>query len=189
MKHKLLNLFTILFLGSFILILFNIANSQNQVSKMPFQPLQNAENHSKFNKEFHGIAKVIDGDSIKVGKNEARLLGIDAPEYKQTCLTKNKKTYHCGKISSNFLRKLAHNKKVKCIYYEKDIYNRFLSKCFINNLSINKELVKSGMAVIYDFSTSSKEMNDLESSAKKQKIGIWQGPFQLPKDYRRSQKR
>ena len=189
MKNTLLNLFTIIFLGSFCLILFKTANSHDKTPKIPLNSLKTIDDDAKFNKEFSGIAKVIDGDSIKVGKNEARLLGIDAPEYKQTCFTKNQKEYHCGKISSHFLRKLAHNKHVKCLYYEKDVYNRFLSKCFLGKVSLNKELVKNGMAVIYDFSTSSPEMNHLESTAKKQKIGIWQGPFQLPKDYRRSNKR
>ena len=32
-----------------------------------------------------GIAKVVDGDTIKIGKNKIRLLGIDAPEKKQQC--------------------------------------------------------------------------------------------------------
>ena len=31
-----------------------------------------------------GIAKVVDGDTIKIGKNKIRLLGIDAPEKKTT---------------------------------------------------------------------------------------------------------
>lgn len=189
MKNTFLNLFTIIFLGIFCSILFTTANSHNKVTTTNSVSLPSIENDAKFNKEFDGIAKVIDGDSIKVGQNEVRLLGIDAPEYKQTCFNKNQKEYDCGKISSHFLRKLAHNKHVKCIYYEKDVYNRFLSKCFLGKVSLNKELVKNGMAVIYDFTTSSQEMNHLELAAKKQKIGIWQGPFQLPKEYRRSNKR
>ena len=32
-----------------------------------------------------GIAKVIDGDTIKIKKNKIRLFGIDAPEMKQIC--------------------------------------------------------------------------------------------------------
>ena len=32
-----------------------------------------------------GIAKVIDGDTIKIEKNKIRLFGIDAPEKKQKC--------------------------------------------------------------------------------------------------------
>ena len=32
-----------------------------------------------------GIAKVIDGDTIKIENNKIRLFGIDAPENKQQC--------------------------------------------------------------------------------------------------------
>ena len=34
---------------------------------------------------FEGIPRVIDGDSLKINNNTIRLLGIDAPEKKQTC--------------------------------------------------------------------------------------------------------
>ena len=42
-------------------------------------------------KVIYGSAKVIDGDSIKIGKESIRLQGIDAPEVKQVCKKKNKK--------------------------------------------------------------------------------------------------
>ena len=32
-----------------------------------------------------GIAKVIDGDTIKINSDKIRLFGIDAPEQKQLC--------------------------------------------------------------------------------------------------------
>ena len=32
-----------------------------------------------------GVAKVIDGDTIKIEKKKIRLFGIDAPEKKQKC--------------------------------------------------------------------------------------------------------
>ena len=37
-----------------------------------------------------GNAKVIDGDTIHIGKNKIRLHGIDAPEIDQTCTIKDK---------------------------------------------------------------------------------------------------
>ena len=47
-------------------------------------------------------------------------------------------------------------------------------------------LIKSGMALIYDYSQSSYIMKSLERKAKSKRIGIWQGKFQKPKDYRKS---
>ena len=41
-------------------------------------------------KVIYGFAKVIDGDSIKIGKESIRLQGIDAPEVKQVCKKKKR---------------------------------------------------------------------------------------------------
>ena len=41
--------------------------------------------------EIFGIAKVVDGDTIKIRKQIIRLIFIDAPEIAQKCFTKEKK--------------------------------------------------------------------------------------------------
>lgn len=143
------------------------------------------KSHLVFDKNFSGKGLALDGDSIKVGRKEVRLFGLDAPEYKQKCLDKNNQEYPCGVVSFEFLSKLVTGNKVECIYAEKDKYDRFLGKCFIGETSINEEIVKNGMAVIYNFTESSKKMDNLEKQAKDSKIGIWQGSFELPKDYRK----
>ena len=182
MKEKLLNFTSVIFLGVFLSMVFNIHNSNS---------LEKTQNHSspKFDKEFSGKVSVIDGDSIIVSENEVRLFGLDAPEYRQTCFDASENEYECGKTSRDFLVKLTNKKEAKCIYFEKDIYNRYLAKCFIGEVSINDEILKNGMAVIYDFSQASEEEIRLEDAAKSQKLGIWQGAFQLPKDYRKKNPR
>jgi endonuclease YncB( thermonuclease family) len=147
------------------------------------------KSHLVFDKSFSGKGFALDGDSIKVGKKEVRLFGLDAPEYKQQCLDQNNQEYSCGIISHEFLTKLATEKKVECVYAEKDKYDRFLGKCFVGEASINEEIIKNGMAVIYNFTESSEEMDALEAEAQKKKSGIWRGAFQLPKDYRKSHPR
>jgi len=123
---------------------------------------------------------------MKVGKKELRLFGLDAPEYSQTCFNEKKQEYACGQVSRDFLINLAGGKDVNCFFAEKDKYDRFLSKCFVGKVSINEELVKNGMAVVYNFTESDEKMDELEKEAKAKKIGLWQGAFQLPKDYRKS---
>jgi len=64
-------------------------------------------------KVISGIAKVIDGDTIKIKNNKIRLLGIDAPEKKQQCqkpwlsisFVTFSKSYSCGEISTQRLKK------------------------------------------------------------------------------------
>lgn len=180
------NIFTAGFLGIFGFMLWQVAISQPASSQSQYFRVKS---HLQFNKTFYGKVTVIDGDSLKVGDKEIRLFGLDAPEYNQTCFDEKKQEYACGQVSRDFLVHLAHKKEAKCIYAEKDKYERFLSKCFIGEISLNEELVKNGMAVIYNFNESSEKMDELEASAKKQKLGIWRGAFQLPKEYRKANPR
>lgn len=181
MKEKLQKISALLFVGIFCIFTL-IAAKQNNYKSQP-------KPDSSFNKEFHGTAIVIDGDSIKVDDasniREVRLLGIDAPEYNQMCFDEADEEYNCGQDSRTFLVKLINQKQVTCYYSQKDIYNRFLAKCEIDNISINQEIIKNGMALIYDFNQSNDVMKELEKSARDNKLGIWQGKFQRPKDYRK----
>ena len=47
--------------------------------------------------------KIVDGDTIHLGKVKYRLYGIDAPEIKQKCKRKNK-DYLCGLEATKFLK-------------------------------------------------------------------------------------
>lgn len=180
------NFLTTVFLIIFCTTLCEIAGLKPAISQSHFTRVKS---HLVFKKEFSGIVKVIDGDSIKVSNNEVRLFGIDAPEYKQNCLDAKGREYHCGTNSYHFLQDLAEGKKVTCRYAQKDKYDRYLSKCDVGEVSINQELIRSGMAVIYNFTESDEVMDGLEEQAREQKLGVWQGPFQLPKEYRKTHPR
>jgi endonuclease YncB( thermonuclease family) len=183
MKKKFLNFFAIIFLGIFSALLFYI------VTKEEPKPVRSFLEAKFFDKKFSGKALAIDGDSLKVDGKEVRLMGIDAPEYSQNCFDAQDKEYACGHASQKFTANLVDGKEVTCFYAQKDVYNRFLAKCFIGEVSVNEEILKNGMAVIYSFASSDSNMEELEKSAKKNRVGIWQGKFQLPKEYRKSHPR
>jgi endonuclease YncB( thermonuclease family) len=180
------NIFTTIFLAVFCFVVFQTATSKTASSQSQYFRVKS---HPQFNKNFSGNTKVLDGDSIRVGDKEVRLFGLDAPEYKQTCFNAQNQEYACGQASFEFLTKLVSGKNVRCDYSGKDKYNRFLGKCFVGELSINQEIVKNGHAVIYNFNESDEKMDALEFTAQKQKRGIWQGAFLLPKDYRKKHPR
>jgi endonuclease YncB( thermonuclease family) len=182
-KNKLLNLIAAIFLAVFSAVAYNIT----QEPSTPNAPTQNID--AKLEHSFSGKISVIDGDSIRVGENEVRLMGIDAPEYKQTCFDAKNIEYSCGKISREFLLNFANQKDGVCHYHQKDKYNRFLAKCYIGEVVINEEIVKNGMAVIYNFGNGDPKLDELELQAKNNHLGIWRGAFQLPKDYRKSHKK
>ena len=133
----------------------------------------------------HGIAYVVDGDTIHIEKNKIRLYGIDAPEIDQTCTIK-KIVWYCGLESTLALKKLVLDNNINCVVSDIDKYQRYIAECFINNLNINKIMVRNGWAIAYRYYTL--DFVEDENLAKKDKIGLWQGQFQEPYLYRKSKK-
>ena len=133
-----------------------------------------------------GGARVIDGDTIHVGKNKIRLYGIDAPEKKQLC-DFNKIKWSCGIQSSKALKNIIEDKNIKCQIKDIDKYERFIAICFVDKVNINKLMVKNGWAIAYRY--FSLEYIDEEENARIKKLGIWKGNFQIPYQYRKSKKK
>ena len=142
-------------------------------------------------KVISGIAKVTDGDTIKINKKRIRLMGIDAPEKEQTCkktwlsisLISFKKDYACGQISTNWLKSKINDKFVICNYTIKDKYKRYIAECFFDKTNINAWMVRTGHAVAYK--KYSKKFVAQENIAKKEKSGLWSGTFEMPWDWRK----
>ena len=189
--------FGLVFLGAFGYWSINqISNNPDSISKdnIGIKYANKSLNHlnqkeQNLDHSFSGKAYAIDGDSLKVAGNEVRLFGIDAPEYNQKCLNADNIEYSCGSLAKKYASDLVKNKEVNCYYHIKDFYNRYLAKCYIDGVEINKELLKNGMAIIYSYQESDGEAKALEKQARDAKIGIWQGAFENPKDYRRHHKK
>ena len=133
--------------------------------------------------------KVVDGDSLEIGRRRIRLLGIDAPEYRQFCFDAQKQKYECGKESRAYLDKMLKNAryKVDCRAQKTDIYKRELAECFIGKTNLNLEMLKAGWAVVYR--SDDEAYLRAEKKARKQQKGIWQGKFLRPEYYRRLNRR
>ena len=142
-----------------------------------------------------GKALVIDGDTIKIKNNKIRLSGIDAPESNQLCkriflsiqFFSFSKQYPCGKISTNKLKKLVKNEIILCKVENIDRYKRKLATCFKNRLNINSWLVRNGYALAYV--KYSKKYIFQEKEAERDKLGLWQGTFEKPWNWRKNEKR
>ena len=138
-----------------------------------------------------GFAKVVDGDTIKINSKKIRLYGIDAPEKKQKCkktyLTISfmsfTKDYMCGEVSTQKLIKKINKQKLNCNILDVDRYKRLIGECFKRNINLNSWMVSNGYAVAYR-KYSKKYVTD-EINAKNNKLGIWQGKFEMPWNYRR----
>lgn len=123
----------------------------------------------------------VDGDSLLRDETRIRLEGIDAPEFLQMCNDAEGKEYACGQAAHDYLRQLMSAGETTCQCLEKsDKYNRLLCECFVNDVSLNKQMISSGWAVQYRTSEYTAE----EDEAMEQKKGIWQGRFMRPALYR-----
>ena len=132
-----------------------------------------------------GHAKIIDGDTIHIGKYKIRLHGIDAPEIKQTCRI-DEKIWNCGIQAKENLIKFVSNNIINCEIIDKDRYNRLIGICFVNQKNINQYMVKNGWAIAYRY--YSLDYIEDENIARFNKIGIWQGTFQEPYLFRKKNK-
>ena len=134
----------------------------------------------KFSKLF-----VTDGDTIKTGKVRIRLHGIDAPEIKQTCVL-NQTTWKCGVQSRAALIEFIGYKEVSCETEEKDRYGRFIAICTAGSVNLNAMMVRKGWALAYR--KYSKKYVDEELFAKTGKLGLWEGTFVRPWEWRRGRR-
>ena len=142
-------------------------------------------------KEISGYAKIIDGDTIKINSKKIRLHGIDAPEKKQVCkkpyitivFFSFSKNYLCGQVSTDKLTKKINNQIIKCKIKNVDRYNRLIGECYKNNENLNSWLVSNGYAVAYRKYSKKYILNEI--NAKDNKLGIWQGKFEMPWNFRR----
>jgi endonuclease YncB( thermonuclease family) len=130
-----------------------------------------------------GEARVIDGDTIVIHGQHIRLEGIDAPETAQRCGTPGHE-WACGQDASVALSNWLANQTVSCSPKGKDRYQRTLAQCFLGSDDIQARLVSNGWALAYRKYSS--EYVSAEDLAKSKKIGLWQGDFQAPWDWRKA---
>jgi endonuclease YncB( thermonuclease family) len=130
-----------------------------------------------------GQAWIVDGDSLRMGGRSIRLDGIDAPEWDQTCLDANGRTWRCGRAASRALRERIHGQTVSCQPRAIDRYGRTIAVCTLaDGGDVNAWMVRQGWAIASGFSGI---YASEEAEAKAAKRGIWDGTFISPASWRR----
>ena len=132
--------------------------------------------------EYVQKVRVVDGDTIHIGRDKIRLVGIDTPEIRQTCRTHDGTEWHCGVFARDTLKTmLAVNKTIKCHITGRDQYQRLLGKCYVgkSNIDVQKTLVREGWAVAY----YTNDYKADEHQARRARRGLWAGEFQRPAQF------
>lgn len=118
------------------------------------------------------VAKIIDGDTIKVineynNQFKVRLAGIDCPERGQAWSIK------AAKALKN---KLPINNKVAIELIDIDHYGRLVGRIYLDGTNLNRYLVESGNCWAYPKYLKDKELINLQAKAKKSNLGLWSLP-------------
>jgi endonuclease YncB( thermonuclease family) len=130
-----------------------------------------------------GITSVIDGDTIEIHGQRIRLFGIDAPESSQLCVRPSGERWRCGQKASFALSDQIGRATVRCEERDVDRYGRVVSVCFKGTEDLNRWMVANGWAVAYR-RYSLNYVAD-EDTARRKRINIWSGAFDMPWDWRR----
>ena len=125
-----------------------------------------------------GRARAVDGDTIVLDGRRIRLVGLDAPEARQTC-TQNGREWACGAEATKATRALVRAGKLDCRLTGTDIYGRDLGRCSVDGRDLGASLVEAGWAVATTAYFAE------ERRARGAKRGIWRGAFERPEDWRR----
>ncbi len=121
------------------------------------------------------VVGVSDGDTITVLRGarpeKIRLFGIDCPESDQDFGTKAKK----------FTSNMAFGKTVEVIPTGELTYGRTVAWVNVDGQSLNKELIRNGLAWWYRrHAEGESELELLEAEAREQRIGLWSHPHPIP---------
>ena len=139
-----------------------------------------------------GIAEVRDGDSLIVGGEEVRLLGIDAPEYDQECGEAGVENgiWRCGEDAKGMLEEMVKGVEVRCAMLFRDVHERWLSRCFIGGRGsrgrgkdLARGMVAGGMVV-----AMGREYRALMREAQGERRGIWGGCLEKPDKWRKGRR-
>lgn len=127
---------------------------------------------------FSGAAIAADGDSLRLGTDRIRLVGIDAPELTQVCWDASGAEWPCGRAAHRALADRVAIGSVTCQPEGTDRYGRTLARCSIAGEDLGAALVGAGLALARG------GYRNEERAARSAGLGLWQGRFVDPRRWR-----
>jgi endonuclease YncB( thermonuclease family) len=132
--------------------------------------------------DISGVPRIREGDQIAIGTSRIRLGAIDAPSVDQLCLDTKGERWTCGVAARDELIHHTADKSWTCHVSQVDRRGRSVARCEVDGEDIQQWLVKNGWALSY--ARFSHDYDADEKAAREAKVGMWQGAFIAPWDWR-----
>jgi endonuclease YncB( thermonuclease family) len=132
---------------------------------------------------------VIDGDTLEIDGELIQLYGIDAPELGQLCERKGK-LWPCGLEAALALNKLVSlgGQPVRCAPWEQADQSQadsgLAQVCELGDRNLALTMLRGGYSVALP--DSFPDYGEAEREARSANLGLWQGEFVLPWEWRAS---
>lgn len=134
---------------------------------------------------FYGMGTAIEGDVFSIDGVRMLLYGVDTVEPRQTCYIDGQ-PWDCWPAVVRQLQTFLAEGPATCTpAAPPDPFRRQLVLCEINGESLNEKLIRSGFAIA--FPDEVPEFAAAEEAARAERIGLWQGQFQSPSEWRAEQ--
>lgn len=129
-----------------------------------------------------GLATVGDSDGLRIGTSTIVLWGLESVERPQTCNIGGQ-MWECFPAAVRALETIVGTSEVACQPVgPPDGYGRLLAVCRVGDINVNEALVRAGFAIAKRDETL--DYVAAEEAARAERIGLWQGEFVLPRDFR-----
>jgi endonuclease YncB( thermonuclease family) len=135
------------------------------------------------------VTLVQDGDTAGIRRQDGspvncRIDGIDAPETAKPW--KGQPAQPMANESKKTLQDMIENKEVTVqVSYAKDKYGRNFCQIDIEGKNVSREMVRSGMAELYQRYAKDPQLGGIQNEAKSAKRGIWGlENYQRPEEFR-----
>lgn len=121
---------------------------------------------------YAGTAWVRDGDTLEIEGQGVRLWGIDAPERREACRTRDGTPWRCGQAAAQALSDHLSGRTVVCEKHGGTSFARVNARCSLDGEDLGGWLVANGWA--YDEPKFSKGAYAAEEQrARRRRLGLW----------------
>ncbi len=136
-----------------------------------------------------GDARVITASVIKIDRYYVKMLGIDAPDPKQTCADRHGRSYQCGQKALTWLQNWINNRPIRCYVVGQIVRNRTTGVCLTQDGRYDLAAVTANAGWALAWTQNTAIYVPYERQAAENRRGLWEGRFYKPWDWRKIQNR